>query len=109
MVAPKDYGTIGIITKGTLSKKQAEQQFSMDMGAYKRIRKQGLQPRTIDGSAELEKRANNRLEVEMGQLFSKEDWPKALEGMARAEEIKEAIKLERIHGDEQGVRGEEAV
>lgn len=37
-----------------------------DMHAYKRLRDQGLQPKHIDGSAKLEARATDRLEVEMG-------------------------------------------
>ena len=94
MVAPQDYRTIGIV-KGS----KGEKKLAKDMDAYKRIRKQGLQPKTIDGCAELEAKANNRLEVEMGHLFStKEDWAKAKEGMGRAEEIREAMKLERING-----------
>lgn len=38
-----------------------------DMEAYKRIRKEGLQPPRIDGCAELEARANYRTEIEMGR------------------------------------------
>ena len=99
MVQPKDYNTIGV-----MKQTKSEKQLAKDMDAYKRIRKQGLQPRTIDGSAALEARANNRLEVEMGHLFpTKESWAKAKEGMERAEEIKEAMKLERINGQEKGV------
>jgi hypothetical protein len=45
--------------KGGYTKK-----FDADMDAYSRLRKDGLQPPRVDGSAELEKRANTREEVE---------------------------------------------
>ena len=35
-----------------------------DMPAYKRLRKNGLQPRQIDGSAEIERRATTAAQVE---------------------------------------------
>jgi hypothetical protein len=37
-----------------------------DLDAYKRLRKDGLQPRKIDGSAEVEKRAEEKWQVETG-------------------------------------------
>jgi hypothetical protein len=37
-----------------------------DLDAYKRLRQEGLQPKTIDGSAEVEKRANYKWQVETG-------------------------------------------
>lgn len=85
------------VKKYSNARDKDEKQLSKDLDAYQRIRRQGIQPRTIDGSAELEGRANNRLEMEMGHLFpSKDEWAKAKEGMARAEEINERIKLEKI-------------
>jgi hypothetical protein len=42
----------------------------MDMPAYKRLRQQGLQPRDIDGCAELEARAETVREIEAGQLLT---------------------------------------
>ena len=39
-------------------------QFDADMNAYARLVKDGVQPPRVDGSAELEKRANTREEVE---------------------------------------------
>lgn len=44
--------------------KQRDKQWSRDMPAYKRLRSQGLQPRQIDGSATLEKHANERWQIE---------------------------------------------
>jgi hypothetical protein len=37
-----------------------------DLDAYKRLRQEGLQPKTIDGSAEVEKKANYKWQVETG-------------------------------------------
>ena len=39
------------------------------MPAYKRMRQQGLQPKTIDGSAHIEAKAETRFEVESGQVL----------------------------------------
>lgn len=44
-----------------------EQRWHKDMPAYKRLRKNGTQPKGIDGSAEMEQRAESRLEIEMGK------------------------------------------
>lgn len=42
---------------------EMERRWSKDMPAYRRLRDQGLQPRQIDGCAELEATANSELEV----------------------------------------------
>jgi len=41
-----------------------EKRWHRDMPAYKRLRQNGLQPERIDGCADIEQRANNKLEVE---------------------------------------------
>lgn len=38
-----------------------------DVAAYKRLRKDGLQPKTVKGSANLESRAVSKWEIETGQ------------------------------------------
>lgn len=43
-----------------------EKQWNVDMPAYKRLRKEGLQPKAIDGSAEMEKKAKYEWQVETG-------------------------------------------
>ena len=48
---------------------QMERQWDRDLPAYKRLRDQGLQPRTTQGAAELEQRAASQLEVNMGKLI----------------------------------------
>jgi hypothetical protein len=45
---------------------KTEKQWNVDMPAYKRLRKDGLQPKSIDGSAEMEKKAKHEWQVETG-------------------------------------------
>jgi hypothetical protein len=53
---------------GIQSHKQAERALDDDLGAYKRLRDQGLNPKSTNGAAQLEKRAESSFEVESGQL-----------------------------------------
>jgi hypothetical protein len=41
-----------------------------DREAYRRLRQDGLQPRSIRGSADLERHATTKFEVESGQVFT---------------------------------------
>ena len=52
--------------------KRNEKNKDADMAAYKRLRSEGLQPRSINGSAHLEKHAGTSHEVKAGQVLSKE-------------------------------------
>jgi len=45
---------------------QKDKVLEKDLDAYKRLRQEGLQPKSIDGSAEVEKRANYKWQVETG-------------------------------------------
>ena len=45
---------------------KTERQWNVDMPAYKRLRREGLQPKRIDGAAEIEKKAEHRFQVETG-------------------------------------------
>lgn len=47
-----------------------EATWDKDMPAYKRMRGQGLQPKAIDGAADIEAKASDPLEVEMGRLMT---------------------------------------
>lgn len=49
-----------------------EKRWDKDMPAYKRLRKQGLQPKTIDGAAHLEAKATTRFEIESGRVLEGE-------------------------------------
>lgn len=57
--------------RGDVARTEArERVLAKDMSAYKRLRRDGLQPAHVDGSARLEQRATDRLEVETGRLLS---------------------------------------
>lgn len=43
-----------------------ESRWDEDMAAYLRLRRDGLQPKTIDGSAEAEARGDSKMEIEAG-------------------------------------------
>jgi hypothetical protein len=45
---------------------QKDKKLEKDLDAYKRLRTEGLQPKAIDGSAEVEKRAEYAWQVETG-------------------------------------------
>jgi hypothetical protein len=45
---------------------QTERNWNKDMPAYKRLRADGLQPKRIDGAAEVEKKAKESWQVETG-------------------------------------------
>jgi hypothetical protein len=47
---------------------QTERNWKQDMPAYKRLRADGLQPKRIDGAAEVERRAQESWQVETGIL-----------------------------------------
>lgn len=49
--------------------KSAEREKDRDMAAYKRLRKDGVQPPSINGSAQLEAKAENSYEVNSGHTF----------------------------------------
>lgn len=51
-------------------KKEALQ--SKDMAAYKRLRKEGIQPKQIDGSANMESNARSKYEITAGTLLQGE-------------------------------------
>ena len=45
---------------------KTERQWNVDLPAYKRLRREGLQPKRIDGAAEVEKKAEHKFQVETG-------------------------------------------
>lgn len=50
-----------------------ERQWQRDMGAYKEMRRQGLQPNHIDGCHKLQNEATTVAEVETGRVMSKQE------------------------------------
>lgn len=79
--------SIGVMKKSVPS--AIEERWQKDMPAYANLRKNGLQPRQIDGCAELEAQASDKIEVEMGHVFdSKKDLAEARVGMEMARDIR---------------------
>lgn len=58
-----------------------------DMPAYQRLRWNGLQPKQIDGCRELETRANDNFEVEMGTIVPRHRRNQVKEGLAIVKEL----------------------
>lgn len=66
---------------GVRSIEATERKWDVDMPAYKRLRKEGLQPRSVDGAAMAEAQAQHPLEIDMGRPLGKE------KDIRRAQEI----------------------
>src|SRR5688572_16940178 len=65
-----------------------ESRWQRDMPAYRELRRQGLQPRQIDGCDELSAKATDRFEVEVGHVLkTKEQRDSAKEGMSLAQQM----------------------
>lgn len=62
-------GTMPTRHPGSAQVEAREKRWAKDMPAYKRLRQQGLQPKTIDGAAHIEAKAETRFEVESGQVL----------------------------------------
>ena len=62
-------GTMPTRHPGSQAVEAREKRWEKDMPAYKRMRQQGLQPKTIDGAAHIEAKAETRFEVESGQVL----------------------------------------
>lgn len=75
MVAPSAMPT----RSGAAGEKKAWDKLEKDMGAYKRLRDDGLQPSGIRDSADLEKTAETRMEVEAGRTVKNKRVRKATE------------------------------
>jgi hypothetical protein len=48
---------------------EREKQLGKDLAAYKSLRQQGIQPKCIDGSADLATRATTSYEIESGRIL----------------------------------------
>ena len=60
---------------------------SADLDAYKRLRRDGLQPTGIDGSAEAEKRVNSQWDFDLGRYVPKGEMDRVGEAMAISKEL----------------------
>lgn len=93
--APCRWASIGISAEATptrkpriaeVNAKQAE--WDRDMPAYKAMRRQGIQPPSIDGAADLQARATDKCEIEMGKIIPFKDLRDAVtEGHVRSQEM----------------------
>lgn len=82
-----------------------EQTLARDRDAYARLRREGLQPRTVGGSAELEATADHRHEVEMGHAFPRsrfpdraDTWKRVDDGLEVGREMEEYRKQAEADG-----------
>jgi hypothetical protein len=69
-----------------------EQQLAKDRDAYQRLRFEGLQPRMVTGSAELEATMDHRFEAEMGHVFPKDRFPDRRALVSRIEDGNEQAR-----------------
>lgn len=65
-IASTSFGSNSTTTRGAVvaQTERTARNWDKDMPAYKRLRRQGLQPRQIDGSSILEKHATERWQIE---------------------------------------------
>lgn len=65
-----------------------EQRWEKDLPAYRRLRKQGLQPKGIDGCAVAETKAKDRFEIDYGHLAASDQERKLFrEAIERGREL----------------------
>lgn len=64
-----------------------DKHWAADMEAYRRLRHNGIQPKRIDDSAELETRATDQFEVEMAKIVPKENKRAVQEALAITKEM----------------------
>lgn len=65
----------------------ADRTLSADLAAYKRLRRDGLQPRHVDGSADLETKVEGQHDIDLGRYVPREEMARVQEGYAMAKEL----------------------
>jgi hypothetical protein len=63
-----------------------EKKLSKDLDAYQRLRDNGLQPRNIDGSSDLESKVNSQWDIDLGRIIPKSEESRVREGFAMVAE-----------------------
>ena len=53
--------------------RKRDRDFDRDAAAYKRLRKEGIQPRGVDKSAQLEASINHKTEAQLGRSLHKDE------------------------------------
>lgn len=66
---------------------EREARWHADMKSYRAIRRNGLQPKSIDGSAALEGRAEDQFEIQTGHLFNKQERKHVRNAINRARDL----------------------
>lgn len=91
---PEKLRSVGVMRRTDASRR--EPKLAKDRDAYARLRREGLQPRTITGSAELEATMDHRHEVAMGHVFPAQrfpdraaTWKQVDDGLERGREMEE--------------------
>ena len=59
--------------------KATEKSWTKDHAAYRRLRKEGLQPKSSKGAAEIEIRASSKFEVESGRIIQDQSFTKRID------------------------------
>ena len=59
--------------KGAIEVRKRDRDFDRDAAAYKRLRKEGIQPRGVDKSAQLEASINHKTEAQLGRSLHKDE------------------------------------
>lgn len=87
VMTPPNISASALATRGeeVVAIEAKEQRWQRDMPAYARFRRQGIQPKAIDGADEMEARARTRFQIETGIYVSSEE--KVQEGMGMAQEL----------------------
>lgn len=58
-----------------------------DLAAYKRLRNNGLQPKGIDGSANVERKVTSQFDIDLGTVVPKDKVSQVKDGFALAKEM----------------------
>lgn len=58
-----------------------------DLGAYKRLRANGLQPKAIDGSSDVERHVTSQFDIDLGHVVPKSEQSRVREGFDLAAEM----------------------
>lgn len=81
-----------LLSDATVYEFKADRRLGADRDAYLRMRREGLQPKQVTGSAELERCAETKFEIESGTLYPGKQ-RKIEEGQALAAEL--GLNMER--------------
>lgn len=64
------WASIGVLKRSPTTDREVK--LDKDLEAYKRLRHDGLQPRSVDGSAKLETTVESHMDIDYGDCLSQE-------------------------------------